>query len=277
MLIAVAMALPWFVAADRATDGAFTDSFFVYHHVRRAFGGAPALAGHPWWMYGPRFLADFLPWTPILMVGCVWAIRSGRWRDDADARFGAAWLVGMVVVLSGSRFKRADYLLPAYAGAAILLGCLVERWCQLRGPSAERRVTLAVAAVGVCCAIGWVGFDRWVTRDEEAKHGVAAFAGRVREFVPAPDAVVLFRVENHLLAYHLGRPLRTLIEWPHLRDHLARPGPRVFVTRAEYVDECRSVLGEFRYEVAARSADFAPVPQPRPLVVLRKVDDGPPP
>ena len=35
------------------------------------------LRSHPWWLYLPYFANDFLPWTPLLVIG-VWAcLRHG--------------------------------------------------------------------------------------------------------------------------------------------------------------------------------------------------------
>src|SRR5207248_11313994 len=80
-LVVLALALPWFVWADRATGGEFVRVFFWHHNVARFAGTSPTLASHPWWYYAPRFAADFLPWTPALVLLLVWAVRSGRWRQ----------------------------------------------------------------------------------------------------------------------------------------------------------------------------------------------------
>src|SRR5438552_2897804 len=72
-----------------------------------------------------------LPIWELLLPPALWLL--WRYREDREARFGAAWLFGVFVFLSCMRFKRADYLLPAYPGAALLLGCILERaWPALR-------------------------------------------------------------------------------------------------------------------------------------------------
>ena len=79
-------------------------------------------------------------------------------------RFGVVWLVVMVAVLSAARFKRADYLLPAFPGAAIALGCAAERWLTARAN--PRSATRAKWAFGVlvACALAvwpvmWIGYE----------------------------------------------------------------------------------------------------------------------
>src|SRR5262245_35745677 len=263
-LIAFALAAPWYLWANAETNGEFFRVFFLYHHLNRAFGGAETLAGHPWWYYVPRFTADFLPWTPALAV----AIAARRWRGDPDARFGLLWLGVMVAVLSVSRFKRADYLLPAYPGAAIFLGCAIERWYRSRTAPTRTRATFGFALCLALLPIGWLLFDRTVTAQEEAARAQAPFAQQVREVAPIPEPVLPFRVESHLLAYHLGRPVHTLVEWADLRSRIGEPGPHFVVTRAEFLDEVRQVLA-VPFDVLTRSDDATGARAHRPLVLLR--------
>jgi len=263
-LIALAVALPWYLWANHETDGEFFRVFFLYHHFNRAFGGAESLAGHPFWFYLPRFAADFLPWTPLLIA----ALLARRWRGDPDARFGLVWFAVMLGVLSCSRFKRADYLLPAYAGAAIFVGCAVERWYQARTAGTRRWAGRGFALTLALLPAWWVGFDRVVTAKEEAAHAQAPFAHWIREAAPAPEPVLLFRVESHLLAYHLGRPVHTLVEWTDLDAALRPPGPHFMVVRAEDLDQVRAHVA-VPAEVLARGDDVNGAPSHRPLVLLR--------
>src|SRR5262249_33429787 len=107
-LVALAIAAPWFVWADAKTGGKFVRVFFLYHHFNRAFGGAESLAGHPWWFYLPRFAADFLPWTPLLIT----ALIGRHWRGAADAPFGPFLVGGPISVLSCSPVPPARHLFP---------------------------------------------------------------------------------------------------------------------------------------------------------------------
>jgi len=264
LTVASALAVPWFVWANADTDGEFFRVFFLYHHLNRAFGGAEALGGHPWWFYLPRFAGDFLPWTPLLLL----ATAARRWRGDSDARFGFVWFAVMVAVLSLSRFKRADYLLPAYAGAAIFLGCAIERWYLSRSTLTRKWAVGIFTGTLAMLPVWWMAFDHFVTAKEEAAHEQRPFASKIREFAPAPQPVVLFRVESHLLAYHLGRPLHTLVEWSDLNAALRAAGVHFVVTRAEFLDEIRQEVA-VPFEVVARSEDGAHIRPHRPLVLLR--------
>jgi len=259
-LVACVLAAPWFLAAHVETDGAFTRIFFWYHHVNRAFGGAATLPSHPWWFYAPRLAADFLPWTPL----AAWAIWKMPKRDAA-ARFGLDWAVVMVLILSASRFKRADYLLPAYPGLAIIVGCWAEGFYASLAETNRRRMRTAFVAGLALLPVAWFGFDHFVTAKEQAARDPAAFAAKVREIAPAPTPVVCFQVENHLLAYQLGRPVRTLIEWGDLLAAWQRDPAAVVVAFEKDAGDIRKNV-PFPIEVVA---DTAADPH-RPLVLLRR-------
>jgi 4-amino-4-deoxy-L-arabinose transferase-like glycosyltransferase len=271
VLVTALVAVPWFVWADHATGGEFVRVFFWYHNVSRFSGETESLASHPWWYYGPRFALAFLPWTLLLPLA-VWAVRSDAWKRDRMFRFGAVWLVVMVVVLSASKFKRADYLLPAFPGAAVALGCAAERWLASR--ERPRSVTLAKWTFGVLVAGAlavWPVMWFAVEPLEAAKQEKRPFAAAIRAHAPVPQPILLFRTESHLLAYHLGTPLHTLVEWGELKDALSAAGPHTVVMPPEYVEDAERVAGRKLVPVAAL-ADFTTVKPPRPLVCLRTAD-----
>jgi 4-amino-4-deoxy-L-arabinose transferase-like glycosyltransferase len=263
-VVALAIAAPWFLWANAETDGELYRVFILHHHFHRAFGGSESLAGHPWWYYLPRFAADFLPWTPLLLA----ALALRQWRGDSDARFGLIWLLAMIALLSLSRFKRADYLLPSYAGAAIFLGCAMERWYLSRTRRVQARAAVGFAIILLSLPVGWIVFDRLVTSQEEAARDQRPFARQIREIAPAPQTVILFRVESHLLVYHLGRPVHTLVEWADLQAAIREPGAHFVVTRAEFLDEVRAQVA-VPLTVVVHSGDSAASRPSHPLVLLR--------
>ncbi len=269
-LVVAAVALPWFVWANHATGGEFVRVFVWHHNVARFLGTSPTLASHPWWYYVPRFAVDFLPWTPALAALLVWAVRSGRWHADAAFRLGVVWLAVVVVVLSSAHFKRADYLLPAYPGAALALGAAAEAWWRSRENARTR--TLAVrgfAAVVAAVVVGWQVMIFAVEPRHAAADDKKGFADAVRAAAPKPALVLLFRVESHLLAFHLGRPVHTLVEWGELNDRLGEPGPHFIVTQPQYADEVKQILPHRRLVEVARLDRFVPGKPDRPLVFLR--------
>jgi hypothetical protein len=106
---------------------------------------------------------------------------------------------------------------------------------------------------------------------EEARQEKKPFAGAIRAQAPKPQAILLFRAESHLLAYHLGAPIHTLVEWGDLKDALAAPGPHAVVMPPQYAAEAERVTGRTLVPVADL-ADFTRVKPPRPLVCLRTAE-----
>jgi 4-amino-4-deoxy-L-arabinose transferase-like glycosyltransferase len=277
--LVAALTLPWFFWANAATDGAFFRVFFWYHNVERGLGGS-RLRGHPWWFYGPQLAVDFLPWSPLLAVAGWWCWRRRLFGRDPEVRLGLVWLLTVLAVLSCARFKRADYLLPAYPGAALFLGCVLGRtWDRPHtSPMRQRRRHWALAGasgwcgvgvISVACALGWLAHVEWVLPRREPELTCRPFAAEVRRLAPVPAEVVLFRAEDHLLAFHLGRPLTSLIEYRHLADRLQQPGTQYVVMPPEWLDECRRLLPHLALEEIARSADLGSGRPDRPLVLLR--------
>jgi 4-amino-4-deoxy-L-arabinose transferase-like glycosyltransferase len=68
------------------------------------------------------------------------------------AAFGLLWFVTIFLFLSIVRFKRADYLLPAYPGLAIFVGC----WLAKKVPGTFS--SKACAGVALVVAIPWIGY-----------------------------------------------------------------------------------------------------------------------
>jgi len=263
---------PWFLWANHQTGGEFFRVFVWHHNVARFLGTAPTLASHPWWYYLPRFAVDFLPWTPAFALLTFWGLRNGLLRNRAF-RIGLVWLVVMVLILSGSRFKRADYLLPAYPGAALMLGTAAMAWYRSRTSMLTRRFARSsFAGVVGLTMTAWPVYTHLLEPMLDAREGKRSFAEAIRREAPAPRQVLLFRVESHLLAFHLGRPLHTLVEWGELNDRLAAPGPHEIVTQPIYADEVKAILPHHRLEVIAKLEDFTGDAPPRPLVYLRKTN-----
>jgi hypothetical protein len=192
--------------------------------------------------------------------------KGGRWREDAEARFGFVWLLSVVLLLSCLRFKRADYLLPAYPGAALVLGCAAERWW--RASAAPRRLAGAFGIVIVGCAAGWAVHVERILPLSEPERELHRFAAEVRRHVPGPQCVLFFRTEAHALAFHLGPPLNTFLEWENLDVWAGRPGHHYIIMSPESAAEWPQHVRAGRLVEVLRSTDLCPTHE-RPLVLMR--------
>jgi 4-amino-4-deoxy-L-arabinose transferase-like glycosyltransferase len=268
--LVVALTLPWFAWANRATDGEFLRVFLWHHNIERGFGGSN-LRANPWWFYLPQFIGDFLPWSLLFPLAAWWSYRRGLWHTDAEARFGLVWFIVVFVLLSCSRFKRADYLLPAYPGVAVFLGCIGQRWMSELAPKRRRFAVACLAGLaGIMVAI-WLVRVEWQLPAREPYRDYRAFAARIRQHAPCPDEVVFFRTEAHPLAFHLGRPLALLVEWAELHTRLLQPGTHYLVTPPQYAEESRHNLPGIRLERILSNTDLSGGEHERPLVLLRCV------
>ena len=179
--------------------------------------------------------------------------------------------------MSGTaRFKRADYLAPAYPGAALFLGCVLERWILAMSLGSWRRQILPraealLAALLVTYAAGWWVYEDRILAAEEPAREYRSFAAEIRAQSPRPKIVVFFRVEVHALAFHLGPPVNTVLEWENLDAWLEKPESHFIVTSPECAAECLRRLPAGRVEAVLSNAQLAGREHEQPLVLLRTI------
>lgn len=275
--LVVGLAAPWFLWADAQTNGSVLQTFFLHHNLERALGSG-GLRAHPWWFYGPRLAMDFLPWSPVLALVIWCALRRPAWRADPELRFGLAWLGAMLLVLSCAGFKRADYLLPAYPGAALAVGCAAERWWRAGRVNAlslprflrPQQLALALTVIVVGCIAGWWFYLEHVLPSAEPAHEYRRFAAEIRRRVRPPQVVLFFRAEVHALAFHVGNPVDTFLEWENLDIWAGRPGPHYIVMPPDCAAEWPRHVASGRLEVVLRNQDLpGAAHHEHPLVLLR--------
>jgi 4-amino-4-deoxy-L-arabinose transferase-like glycosyltransferase len=266
--LVIGLAAPWYVWAVVETHGSLFKTFFWYHNFERAFGGAATLRAHPWWFYGPRFAVDFLPWTPLLLGAGLYLLVKRRWRQDAESRFGMIWLASMVLVMSCVRFKRADYLLPAYPGAALIVGCALERWWKSTSRPGWLAAGFLVAVAS--CVVGWPLYVQRVLPKHEPAREYQRFAAAIRRLAPAPQLVLFFRAEAHALAFHVGNPVDTFLEWENLDVWAGRPGPNYIVMPPECAADWTAHVTSGVLEEVLRNRDLPSAEcHDHPLVLMR--------
>jgi 4-amino-4-deoxy-L-arabinose transferase-like glycosyltransferase len=267
--LSVILAAPWFIWANVHTQGELFRVFFWHHNMERAMGSASELAVHPWWYYGPRLLVDAAPWTALMVPAVIWFVRCGRWREDYEASFGLLWLLAVTATLSLAKFKRADYLLPAYPGLAMFLGCVAERWWE-GAPNLVRRVATLGLGLMVAGAVGfWAYFVHVELPARESEQEQKSFAEAIRREAPAPQVILFFRAECHALAFHLGRPVNTFLEWENLDVWAGRPGTHYIVMPPGCAEEWPRYVSSGRLERVLSNTDLSGGRHEKPLVLMR--------
>lgn len=257
------LAAPWYVWTNLETDGRLWEVFIWYHNLQRGLGGAATLKAYPWWFYGPTALAGLFPWS-LALPAIAWAWRRRpELRQDAEARLGLCWCATILVFLSCMSFKRADYLLPAYPGFALLLGCALERM----GQAVPRRVGHALTAAFVLGITGATTGWAWAASRPEADWPYQRIATEIRAQTARP--VIFFRAENHVLAFHLGRPVDTILEWENLAWWADRAFPVYVVMPEKEAAALPAILPAARFEEVLRTGNPIAGRREHAVVVLR--------
>ena len=273
--VIAALTLPWYLWANHRTHGDFFWVFLWKHNFERGLGDGE-LRSHPWWFYGPRLAFDLLPWSLLLPAAGWLFARRREYREDRETRFGLIWLCSGLFVLSCASFKRADYLLPLYPGAALFLGSTAERW--YKGLQRRKTVGLVFCLALAGFGMGWPAYADWVAAKAARNQGFPQFAAEIRRRAPAPQLILFFRTEAHALAFHVGRPIDTLLEWENLEVWATRPELYYVVMPASYARDWPRQLKHGELEEVLRSSILAGAYHDDPLVLLRTHSDpGPPP
>lgn len=261
------LTLPWFFWVNHQTQGEFFRVFFWHHNFQRGFGGDDELKAQPWWFYGVRLWPDLFPWCFLLPLA-LWFLWRGGWRHDPEARLGLVWFLAMALFLSCMSFKRADYLLPAYPGMALLLGCGVERWMTEQTDRWRLRTLAAVGGVALACAAGWLVHTHVLLPRWESRREMTSFAAEVRRHVPPGTAVLLFRTEAHQLIFHLGPPVDRLMEWENLDVWMSRTETMYVVMPPECAAEWPDNLKGGRLYPVISSSELAGGEHEEPLLLM---------
>lgn len=238
LVFALAVSLPWFVCAHGSTFGEFTRVFFWEHNLERGMGTG-RLRTHPFYFYIPQFFIDFFPWSLILVVFflMVWL---GWWNPNKMAPIavlGGLWFLLEFCFFSICGYKRSDYLLPAYPGAALFSASVLRLGTreQVFQGSAQslRGIGWTGVGIGVVAMFFWVHFQ--LPSREESRQ-MRQWARKWKPLVPEGEELVFFAEEGHSLAYHWGKPHK-VIGKPDELSEVARSGQRFWVVTNPTVKE----------------------------------------
>ena len=117
-LLALLIAAPWYIMAHMATDGAFTDGFFLDHNLNR-FSDQKEGHGGPFIITPLLVVAGLLPFGIWLISALRFALRRSRENDFLKFCFSVAAVV--VVFFSFSETKLPNYPMPAFAFLGVIL------------------------------------------------------------------------------------------------------------------------------------------------------------
>ncbi|MEN8149723.1 MAG: glycosyltransferase family 39 protein [Planctomycetota bacterium] len=138
-VVAVAVALPWFIAVGRAMGFDEMIHDLGQQNFRRFHD---AFKGHerPFLHYAGTIWFDMLPFVFLLPAAVIGFFRSRR--SDRHLQFALWWFGAFLVFLSFAKTKRGLYLVPAYPAVAVFVGA----WLSEQGASARAGRIFAAAA-----------------------------------------------------------------------------------------------------------------------------------
>lgn len=117
------LGLGWFALVYARLGAGPLEYFFFKENLER-FAGEAYDVGRPAWFYVPAYLAQGLPWSPLLPLALWRLLRRGGSQHGDSAWFLAIWVGLVLVPLLLSRGKIDYYLLPLYPAISLL----IARW-----------------------------------------------------------------------------------------------------------------------------------------------------
>jgi len=238
--------LLWYIAANAATEGEWVREFLYRHNLARGLGGDSRLDRHQHWLgpafYLVRLVFDAGPvWLLALWLACRDYRRIG---ENRVVRFSAIWFLVVLLFFSGMRYKRADYLLPAYPALALFVGFRLDEFLNSLTTSQRKKWYLSYTSAVAISVVGWCIYITWVLPEINQVRQGRDFAQVVRQYCGADRAIYMFGTEAHLLSYHLGPPIQRSFDAEQVRNWLEEREPLyVIVSRKALRELEESGLG----------------------------------
>lgn len=209
-VLITAPVLIWYIAANEVTGGEWVREFLYRHNLTRGLGTDPRLDRHSHWL-GPAFYVVRLPldFGPTILLAIWLAIKNYQCpRGNKILIFSANWFLMCLAFFSCMRYKRADYLLPAYPALALFIGFGLAQHLKELTKSARRWWYIAYTLAVALSLISWLAYITWVLPTVDGLRQQRDFADLVRRHYGPGEPVYMFGTDAHLLSYHLGPPIQ---------------------------------------------------------------------
>lgn len=131
ILLFLVVALPWYIAVQRANPDFFR--VFILQHNLARYTSDLYRHPEPFWYFLAIALAGLVPWTVFVVCALIDAIRDWRYSVEQPAgqedlrTFLTIWFLFPVFFFSFSHSKLAGYILPSIPAATILLADYIRR------------------------------------------------------------------------------------------------------------------------------------------------------
>jgi len=137
VVVAVVVALPWYLAMDAREPG-YLRYYFLNRHLLGFATETQRHGGQPWWYYLPVLIVGGLPWIVYVRRHVL---------SDAAGKLLWIWPAASVVLLSLSNSKAVTYILPVMPAIAIVASRSETAVRQWRPVATAMAVIYATAVV----------------------------------------------------------------------------------------------------------------------------------
>ncbi len=121
MAIAMAVAMPWYIAVGVLTHGVWLEGFIFHQNIDRFTSPLQGHHGFPG-LYLVSMMVGWFPWTGLL-AALLWfgPWRLGLLRQHPVRLFMLCWIGVYILFFSIARTQLPNYILPLFPAAAILM------------------------------------------------------------------------------------------------------------------------------------------------------------
>jgi 4-amino-4-deoxy-L-arabinose transferase-like glycosyltransferase len=157
LIVASAIACPWYAWVAWRTDGEWMRGFFLVHNLGRFAAPMEGHSGSPLY-YLLVIAVGLFPWSIVLlaMVAHALAILTAPGDDDRrdSVNLLACWTVAWVGCLSCAGTKLPGYVWPAYPAITLLTGLFLHDWAHGRA-DCVRWCRDPARAIGRVMRVAW--------------------------------------------------------------------------------------------------------------------------
>ncbi len=131
VLLFLVVALPWYIAVQRANPDFFR--FFILQQNLARYASNLYHHAQPFWYFVPVALVGLVPWTAFSVAAVVDALRDWRYSAEQPAgeedlrTFLVIWFLFPILFFSISQSKLPGYILPSIPAVGILLADFIRR------------------------------------------------------------------------------------------------------------------------------------------------------
>ncbi len=151
VLISLAIAAPWYYMAHIATEGVFTEGFFLDHNLNR-FSDQKEGHGGPFIITPLLVIAGLLPFGVWLISALIKAFRLRESSNWLTLCFSVS--IGVLVFFSFSSTKLPNYPMPAFGFMTVVIGFYFSELVSNQNSKALKGGLWVLTILGIVLTIG---------------------------------------------------------------------------------------------------------------------------